>query len=183
MGAGLPVAGCESPWRIIALVLTAAGIALILPRWRQDLRDKSSPFPISLPLTLCMNSVISPYLLGYEHMLLLVPALMYIAASGLPSDESQPEREQTSNKRLRIAMYTWLAILPILVVAVQGVINKEYPAIAQSASMLAICWAVRFRWRTTSDSSHRSSTDDTDRRHYSGDLNAKTQRVQSSQSI
>jgi hypothetical protein len=151
--------GADSPWRLIALGLTAIGIALILPRWWQDLRDKASPMPMSLSLTLCMNSVISPYMLGYEHMLLLVPALMYIAASGLPTEEGLSEREQASKKRLRIAMYAWLSVLPILIVAVQGVVSKEYPAIAQSASMLAICWVVRFRW-TTDESSLRSSTDD-----------------------
>ncbi len=150
--------GADAPWRIVALALTALGIAAIVPMWRRDLRDKSSPIPMSLPLTLCMNSVISPYMLGYEHILLLIPALMYIAASGLPDGgEEINKREVASKKRLRLAIYTWMAVLPLLVVAVQGVLSKEYPAIAQSASMLVICWAVRLVW-TAGDSNQTADT-------------------------
>jgi hypothetical protein len=149
--------GADAPWRLVALALTIAGIAAILPWWWRDLRDKSSPIPMSLPLTLCMNSVISPYMLGYEHVLLLIPALLYIAAAGLPHDEVPTKEELANKKRLRMAVYTWLAVLPMLIVALQGVLNLESPAIAQSASMLAICWTVRFRWqdgrRTTDDRS------------------------------
>jgi hypothetical protein len=149
--------GADSPWRLVALVLTIAGVAAILPWWWRDLRDKTSPMPMSLPLTLCMNSVISPYMLGYEHILLLIPALLYVAAAGLPSDGGSSKEVLVSKKRLRMAVYTWMAVLPILIVAVQGVLSKEYPAIAQSASMLAICWVVKLTW-TTDDG--RRTTDD-----------------------
>ncbi|HKP51826.1 MAG TPA: glycosyltransferase family 87 protein [Chloroflexia bacterium] len=140
--------GADSPWRLIALALTIAGVAAILPWWWRDLRDKTSPMPMSLPLTLCMNSVISPYMLGYEHVLLLIPALLYIAAAGLPGDSGLSGEELAGKKRLRMAMYTWMAVLPILVVALQSVRGKEYPAIAQSLPMLAICWVVRLTWTT-----------------------------------
>ncbi len=140
--------GADSPWRLVALALTIVGVAIILPWWWRDLRDKSSPMPMSLPLTLCMNSVISPYMLGYEHILLLIPALLYIAAADLPNANSSSEQELASKKRLRFAMYIWMAVLPMLVVAMKGGLQREYPAIAQSASILAVCWAVRFRWTT-----------------------------------
>jgi hypothetical protein len=147
--------GADAPWRMMALAFTVVGVAAILPWWWRDLRDKSSPMPMSLPLTLCMNSVISPYMLGYEHVLLLIPALLYIAAAGLPHDDVSTKEELANKKRLRVAVYIWLAVLPMLVVALQGVLSLESPAIAQSASMLAICWTVRLRWqhetRTTAD--------------------------------
>jgi len=140
--------GEGSPWKLIALVLTIAGVVAILPWWWRDLRDKSSALPMSLALTLCMNSVISPYMLGYEHVLLLVPALMYLAASGLPTDDASEDHKRSAKKTLRMAIYTWICILPFFVLTAQALLNKEYPAIAQSASMLLICWAVRLRWTT-----------------------------------
>ena len=33
-----------------------------------------------------MNSVVSPYLLGYEQVLLLMPAMIFLAAAGLPAN-------------------------------------------------------------------------------------------------
>ena len=139
--------GADAPWRLVALLLTIVGVAVILPWWWRDMKDKSSPMPMSLSLTLCMNSVVSPYMLGYEHVLLLIPAVMYIAAAGLPNEAGPTVQEIVSKKRLRQAIYTWMAVLPILIVAVQAVLIKEYPAIAQSASMLAICWVVRLSWQ------------------------------------
>jgi hypothetical protein len=154
--------GADAPWRMVALALTIAGVTAILPWWWRDLRDKSSPIPMSLPLTLCMNSVISPYMLGYEHVLLLIPALLYIAAAGLPHDEVPTKEELANQKRLRMAVYIWLSVLPMMIVALQGVLYLEAPAIAQSASMLAICWTVRFRWqegRRTTDDGRRTIDD------------------------
>src|SRR5207302_5584277 len=51
-------------WVAVAGFLTIVGLLLLLPWWRRDLRDRTSPVPLALPLTLCMNSVISPYMLG-----------------------------------------------------------------------------------------------------------------------
>lgn len=138
--------GAQSPWMLISIALTLLGVAALLPRWWRDLKDRTSPVPLSLPLTLCMNSVISPYMLGYEHVLLLFPALVLLAAAGLPN-EPQPTSHAHSRKRWRMALYLWLAALPMLVVAVQAVLNKEYPAIAQSLPMLAICWLARLEWK------------------------------------
>src|SRR5207244_12343065 len=59
--------GTSSPWKAIAIVLSLVGILALLPRWWSDFKDRTSPVPLSLPLTLCVNSVISPYMLGYEH--------------------------------------------------------------------------------------------------------------------
>ncbi len=138
--------GAQSPWVLISLALTLLGIAALLLRWWRDLKDHTCPVPLSLPLTICMNSVISPYMLGYEHVLLLFPALVLLASAGLP-DEVHPATQTQSRKRWRFALYVWLAALPVLVVAVQAVLNKEYPAIAQSLPMLAICWLAKLEWR------------------------------------
>lgn len=137
--------GSESPWIAVALVLTLAGLAVLIPRWLADFRDGSSPVPLSLPLTVCINSVVSPYMLGYEHVLLLMPALILLAAAGLP-DDNVALRSRASRKGWRLAVYTWLGVLPWLVVIVQAALDKEYPAIAQSAPMLALCWLARLRW-------------------------------------
>lgn len=142
--------GAQSPWVLISIALTLLGVAALLPRWWGDLKDRTSPVPLSLPLTLCMNSVISPYMLGYEHVLLLFPALVLLGSAGLP-DEAHPTNQNRSRKRWRFALYLWLAALPMLVVAVQAMLNKEYPAIAQSLPMLAICWMTRLEWREESE--------------------------------
>jgi hypothetical protein len=149
--------GANSPWGLVALVLTLVGLGALMPRWWRDLRDKRSPLPMSLPLTICVNSVISPYMLGYEHILLLLPAMVFVAAAG-PSgmEEGDPEPWlQRSRKYWRLAMYTWIAVVPFLIVAVQGVLNgKEYPVIVQSLSMLAICWIARPEWVSVSNKSN-----------------------------
>jgi len=145
--------GADSTWRAMALVLTLGVLAAMLPRWWEDMRDRRSPMPLALPLTLCVNSVVSPYMLGYEHVLLLMPALVFLAAAGpaglAASDEPELER---SRKSWRLAIYMWMAVLPFLVVAVQAVLDgKEYPAIAQSLPMLALCWLFRLQWKRNNE--------------------------------
>lgn len=141
--------GANSPWVAVALVLTLVGIGALLPFWWRDLKDKQSPLPMALPLTICVNSVVSPYMLGYEHVLLLLPAMVFLAAagpSGMDTGEVSPA-VQRSRKYWRLGIYTWIAVVPFLIVAVQGVLNgKEYPVIAQSLSMLAICWMAKLEW-------------------------------------
>jgi hypothetical protein len=137
-------------WKLVAGALTLAGLALLVPRWWHDLKDRTSLVPLSLPLTICVNSVISPYMLGYEHVVLLLPALVYLACAGLPGDEASAStgRDRTL---WRLAIFAWMGVLPWLVLAVQGVIDREYPAVAQSAAMLAICWVATLVWGTRSD--------------------------------
>ena len=139
--------GRESPWALVALALTLAGLAALIPWWRRDLKDKVSPVPVGLLVTLCVNSVISPYMLGYEHVLLLMPAVVLLAALGLPDEEAQIG--QANKRRLwRGAIYTWMALLPLLVVVAQFQVDKEYPAIAHSITMLALCWLLKPGWTT-----------------------------------
>jgi hypothetical protein len=138
--------GPNMPWVGVAGVLSVVGVVALMPRWWADLRDGKSPVPMSLPLTVCMNSVISPYMLGYEHVLLLLPGMVLLGAAGLP-DEEVGKEEGADRKRWRMALYLWLAVLPMLVVAVQGVTGKEYPAIAQSIPMLVICWLTSLQWK------------------------------------
>lgn len=143
--------GASSPWAVVAAILSLLGVAFLMPAWWRDLRDKTSPVPVSLPLTLCMTSVISPYLLGYEQVLLLIPALVILAAVGLPNSEGS-HADRSAGRRWRLAIYTWMAILPWFVVAVQSAIDKEYhklleyPVVVQSATMLALCWLAGLRW-------------------------------------
>jgi Glycosyltransferase family 87 len=135
--------GGSLPWAWVALALTLAGLAALIPHWRRDLLDRTSPVPMSLALTLCINSVISPYMLGYEHVLLLFPALLMLAAAGLPDKQGGRSR-----KLWRMAVYVWMAALPFLLVAVQvGVSGKEYPVIVQSLTMLALVYVAHFRWK------------------------------------
>ncbi len=131
------------PWLAVAALLTVVGLAALLPQWRHDLLDLGSPVPMSLALTIVINSVISPYLLGYEHILLLFPALLMLAASGLPDEQGG-----RGWKLWRVAIYGWIAVLPLIVVAVQaGLGGKEYPVIVQSLTMLALVYVARLRWR------------------------------------
>jgi hypothetical protein len=147
-GVSYHLLGDGSPWRLVALTLSILGVAALIPFWWRDLRDRTSPLPFSLLVTLCVNSVVSPYMLGYEHVLLLLPALVLIAAAGLPNE--QREARPSKGKSLRLAMYTWMAILPMLIVAIQGGLEKEWPAISQSLPMLMILWITRFRWEERS---------------------------------
>ena len=92
------------PWAWVALALTLVGLATLVPHWRRDLADRTAPAPVSLALTLCVGLVISPYMLGYEHVLLLFPALLMLAAAGLPDD-----RAGRNWKLWRMAVYVWIA--------------------------------------------------------------------------
>jgi len=139
--------GRESPWVLVALALTLAGLAALIPWWRRDLKDKVSPVPVSLLITLCVNSLISPYMLGYEHVLLLMPAVVMLAALGLP-DEQRDGVDARQRRLWRGAMYVWMALLPLLVVVAQFQVDKEYPAIAHSITMLAFCWLLKPGWTT-----------------------------------
>lgn len=134
------------PWKAIAAVLSLLGIAALLSRWWHDLKDRTSPVPVSLPLTLCMNSVISPYLLGYEDVVLLMPALVLLALAGLPGEQSTPQQAAVST-RWRLTIYAWLAVLPMLVLAMQAALSLEYPAITQSLAMLALWWVAKPEWK------------------------------------
>jgi hypothetical protein len=132
------------PWSWIALVLTLVGLVALVPHWRRDLTDRTAPAPMSLALTLCVGLIISPYMLGYEHVLLLFPALLMLAAAGLPDD-----RGGRNWKLWRMAVYGWMAALPFLVVALQvGLSSKEYPVIVQSLTMLALVYVARFKWKS-----------------------------------
>jgi hypothetical protein len=142
-GVAYALVGGVLPWQPIAFALSIAGLVLLAPYWWWDLSDRTSPVPLALPVTLCVNSVISPYLLQYEHEVLLLPALVFLAAAGLPN-----ERPETGARRWRMAMYVWIAVLPFLIVALQVVENKEYVTIIQSATMLAICLVAQLRWST-----------------------------------
>lgn len=141
--------GPSAPWVAVAVILSLVGLVALLPRWWGDLRDRTSPVPLALPLTLCMNSVISPYMLGYEHVLLLMPALLYLAMAGVPGAQADAGQARSTLK-WNFGIYTWMAILPLLVVGMQATIDKEYPAIVQSLPMLALCWLVRLNLLTGS---------------------------------
>lgn len=132
--------GASSPWVMVAALLSIAGVVALVPRWLNDFKDKRSPVPLSLPLTLCINSVISPYMLQYEHMVLLLPALVLLASTTLPAGEKS-QGEASTVKYARLAVYGWLAILPFLVVSMQTFVDKEYVVIVQSATLLLMCWA------------------------------------------
>jgi hypothetical protein len=137
--------GEQAPWAAVAAILTIAGVLLLMPRWWVDLRDKASPVPASLAITLCINSVISPYMLGYEHVVLLLPAVALLARAGLPG----PKQEQhvSGSKWWRMGIYSWMVLLPLIIVVIQSVVDKEYPVVIQSATMLIICWFAGIGWK------------------------------------
>lgn len=136
--------GADSLWGLVAGGLTVLGLLLLIPWWRADFRDRASPIPRALPLTLCVNALISPYLLGYEHMLLLLPALLILAAvSGQSDTDPLPAGVAL---RWRLLIYLWLAVLPLLIAVIQIRLAREYPAILQTATMLLFCLMARFRW-------------------------------------
>jgi hypothetical protein len=133
----------DSPvWRPLAAFLTLAGLLLLVPAWRRDFKDKVSYIPVSLLLTLCINSVISPYMLGYEHVVLLLPALVFLAWAGLPGEQTTPEAASKA-RMWRLGIFTWMGLLPFIVVAAQAVLDREYPAILQSASLLGMTYVMR----------------------------------------
>jgi hypothetical protein len=123
------------PWVPVAAVLTVVGLVALVPSWRRDLTDRKSIVPLALPLTICMNSVISPYMLGYEQVLLLIPAMIFLAAAGLPGEQSD-----AGSRQWRLVVYGWMAVLPFLIVVIQTFVDKEYPVVLQSATMLVMCW-------------------------------------------
>lgn len=141
------------PQVVIALGLSLLGVAALLPRWWRDLKGADSPVPLSLPLTICMNSVISPYMLGYEQTLLLMPALVLLSAVGLPGSHLSATEELDSRK-VRLAIYAWLALLPWLILPVQSLVAREYLVVVQSATLLAVCWVTPLNWKRYM---HRSS--------------------------
>ena len=129
------------PWQPIAFALSVAGLVLLAPYWWWDLSDRISPVPLALPVTLCVNSIVSPYLLQYEHEVLLLPALVFLASAGLPD-----ERPDAGARRWRVSIYAWMAVLPFLIVGLQVVEDKEYVTVIQSATILAICLVAQLKW-------------------------------------
>lgn len=123
------------PWVAVAVALSLVGLVALVPVWRRDLTNRTSPVPLALPLTICINSVISPYMLGYEQVLLLLPAMIFLAAAGLPG-----EQNDYRSSRWRLVVYLWLAVLPLLIVVIQTFVDLEYPVAIQSFTMLALCW-------------------------------------------
>jgi hypothetical protein len=134
------------PWVPVAAVLTLAGLLALVPSWWRDLTEKVYPVPLALPLAIAMNSVLSPYMLGYEQMLLLVPAMIFLAAAGLPA-----EQRDSRSRTWRLMLYGWIAVLPFLIVVIQTFEDFEYPLIIQSATMLALCWAANCGLNIASD--------------------------------
>lgn len=140
--------GKGSPWVPLAIVLSLLGVAMLLPWWRKDLRDRTSSVPVSLPLTLGMNSIISPYMLAYEHLLLLLPALVVLASLGLPDTGIAGQGEIIGRKMLRIGLYAWLGVLPLLTSLLQTAATgsspdqKDYPIVLQAVTIFVICWKV-----------------------------------------
>jgi len=124
------------PWVPAAIALSLIGLASLVPSWWHDLTDRFYPVPLALPLTITVNSIISPYLLGYEEMLLLVPAMIFLAAAGLPTEQRDPR-----SRRWRLILYGWIALLPFLIVVIQTFEDLELYLIIQSLAMLAMCWA------------------------------------------
>lgn len=145
-GVSYALFGDSLPWQWIASALSLGGLLLLVPFWWRDLKNSASPLPLSLPLTLCVNSVISPYLLGYEQVLLLFPALVVLAAS-----TTNENSLKGGAGRLRFALYVWMGVLPLLLVPVQSLLRSktplsEPPLIVQSATLLGVCLLVRLTW-------------------------------------
>jgi hypothetical protein len=149
--------GPQAPWIAVAAVLTIGGLLILVPRWWSDLRDKTSPVPASLALTLCINSVISPYMLGYEHVVLLLPALLLLARVGVPGVQNEQHHEAVG-RWWRMGIYSWMVFLPMIIVLIQSIIDKEYPVIIQSASMLVICWFANLQWKSVGQLAHAPSS-------------------------
>ncbi|HUP28350.1 MAG TPA: glycosyltransferase family 87 protein [Chloroflexia bacterium] len=141
-GVNYALLGATSFWRWAALAMSAVGLLLLLPFWRDDLKGKASPVPLALPVTLCVNSIISPYLLGYEQVLLLFPAVVMVAGIGIASDGAG----SLARARLRAALFVWIGLLPLVLVPIQMLMKAEYPLVVQSATMLVMCLLVRFNW-------------------------------------
>src|SRR2546430_1858048 len=101
----------------------------LLPRWICEHGCSVTPsrverWPLGLPPPLWVNAVISQFLLGYGHVLLLLPALIFLAAAGLPG--AQTAQEEARNSTLwRLAIYVWMAVLPLLLVLVQSALGSK----------------------------------------------------------
>ncbi len=141
-GLSYNIVGAGSPWIAVSAALSLAGVALLLPLWRRDMKYTASAVPLSLPITVVVNSLISPYMLGYEHVLLLMPALVLLAWLGLPG-----AGEERGNKLLRWSVYAWLGVLPLLTGLLQEVSGRDYPIVVQSASLLIIIGCAQWQIR------------------------------------
>jgi hypothetical protein len=140
----------DAPWQWVALLLSALCVSMLVRPWLNDLlKDRSSPVPMSLPITLCINSLISPYMLGYEFTLQLFSAMVLIAGTGLPG-QAQPTESPVHTRARRhiwLALYVWLAVLPWVVLLLQTATHREFPAVVQSAAMLVLCLIARPQWQ------------------------------------
>lgn len=103
-------AGWMPPTLVTILTLTACA-ATLLPLamiWRGPWDNRSSRFPLQLSALLVATAVTSPHLFHYDMLILVLPAILWHAASR--GEDMAPWRPAANV--LMAAMFAWLAVGP-----------------------------------------------------------------------
>ncbi len=120
-------------WVPLATLLSLATLALLLNPLRHALaaRDVMAVLPLAIIVTL----LVTPYTIGYDQVILLLPAawlwLMLQGHAGLA-------------RTLRLALALWLTLLPLWQLSLVADTGRNYPRIIQTLALLGLYYLINY---------------------------------------
>ena len=120
-------------WLPLAALLSLATLALLLNPLRRALATHDV-IPV-LPLAIIVTLLVTPYTIGYDQVILLLPAawlwLKLWAQVGLA-------------RILRLSLVVWLTILPLWQLSLVADSGRNYPRIIQTLALLGLYYLISY---------------------------------------
>ncbi len=120
-------------WLLLAALLSLATLALLLNPLRRALAARDV-MPV-LPLAIIVTLLITPYTIGYDQVILLLPAawlwLKLWAQPGLA-------------RILRLCLAVWLTLLPFWQLSLVADTGRNYPRIIQTLALLGLYYLINY---------------------------------------
>ena len=120
-------------WLLLATLLSLATLALLFNPLRRALAARD--FMPVLPLAIIVTLLVTPYTIGYDQVILLLPAawlwLMLWAQEGLA-------------RILRLSLAVWLTILPLWQLSLVADTGRNYPRIIQTLALLGLYYLIYY---------------------------------------
>ena len=129
---GLAYAWTGHWWVWVAGALSLLTLALLIRPVQRAIAAKN--VATVLPLAIIVTLMITPYTLGYDQVLLLLPfAWLWLRLQ---------DDERTAARLLRYALLLWLTLLPLLQVELVDVVQSNYIRVIQTLALLGLYYAV-----------------------------------------